>query len=579
MSADWADDRWRQIEAKLTHVMNEVFDLKEKTEKNEVKCEKKVTDVAASMLEMLKDVQNNHSQLAEQLQRLQEEFEASQKGHDALQSKLDSNDSKISDVEEGLRQEMKDSTSKISAVEESLRQEMKDSISKISAMEEGLRQEMKNSTSKISAVEDGLQQEMKSSTFKISDLEGGLREEMKIIRDDCERKLADLAPKLEDLKSQSEHVDRLTSQLDNLGNVYDDVKFLQGETLRLDGLCRRVSGFAARQVEWHVHIDDIRRAAGGDVPTSLFSPQFEAAGVSGLQLELRAHVSSSSSGDEVSLHFWAFAGLQLVFKFFLGRESEILCHSFDGKTPCVLKQMNSFDSILKQKSTDGLLHCGVQILESIAAVEKVEPETYGTLLMQNYCNNRLLELMDSRLQMRVDVAHSGIRRFHWRIQGPFFVEHQDVFRARVNFFQSLPFDAAGLKGMQLQFYPLGFPGASPGYCSVFVSRPLAAQNRSWPRCWLWAARGCRSKPNYSVSGRDFLGRLDFAQLGTIIDPKDQSVNLVLEIEEAQHASEPSLIHQTLDTGTPEKGMASIFHLLPPVMDRPLTSSPRSKRRA
>eukprot|EP00438_Fugacium_kawagutii_P015934 Skav217915 [mRNA] locus=scaffold795:269771:271357:- [translate_table: standard] len=519
MSADWADDRWRQIEEKLTHVMNQVSDLKEKTEKNEVKFEKKVTDVAASVLEMLEDVQKNHSQLAEQLQRLQEEFEASQKGHDALQSKLDSNDSKISDVE------------------------------------------------------------------------GGLRKEMKIIRDDFERKLADLAPKLEDLKSQSEHVDRLTSQLDNLGNVYDDVKFLQGETLRLDGLCRRVSGFATRQVEWHVHIDDIRRSAGGDVPTSLFSPQFEAAGVSGLQLELRACSPSRSSGEEVSLYLYGPVGLQLVFKLFLGSEPEILCHTFDGKTPCGSKQTHSIHSILKQKTGDGLLHFRVQILESLAVFEKVHTEidpiaakpsvsTYGTLLMQNYLNNRLLELMQSRLRTRVDLTPPCMHRFKWRIEEPFLIQRQSVFSVR-----SLPFDAAGIRGMQLVFYPGGFPGARSGYCSVFVSCPITEPQRSWPRCWLGARQGSRLKAEpEEVRLQNFLGRLNFAELGTIIDPKDQSVDLVLEIEERQKDYEASGIHyERLDTEFPATMHGFHASVSPtgiklPATERPLTQPPRGKQR-
>eukprot|EP00913_Durusdinium_trenchii_P030727 g28780.t1 len=353
---------------------------------------------------------------------------------------------------------------------------------------------------------------------------------------------------------------------------------LQGETIRLNSFCRGVSGLPTRQVEWRLHEDTVKQleklqeiredtsddpVLSGDAQISFFSPAFEAAGTSGLQLELRVHTKNGAergdeedgSGNQCSLYLWASAGLQLVFRLFLGTESVILRHSFDGKTPCGLKRMGS---ILEQKSVDGSLRLGIEIHESLvesvasagshsnpmAAAGEPQGPVDGTLSVQRYLNHRLLELMQSQgrafldqLHKKVDVMRSrAVRRVQWRLEnGPLlfqtFAKEQAV--------RSTAFQAAGISGMQLVFYPQGCAGARPGFCSFFLSCPPNVTLR----CWLWAGRWRREARPEPVEQPDLVGRVNFARFENIIDPVDESVDLVLEIEEAQQTSKATMSSQ------------------------------------
>lgn len=53
------------------------------------------------------------------------------------------------------------------------------------------------------------------------------------------------------------------------------------------------------------------------------------------------------------------------------------------------------------------------------------------------------------------------------------------------------------------------------------------------RCWLWAGRW-RKEARQEVSDKtDMLGRVNFCRFENCVDPVDESVELALEIEEAQ----------------------------------------------
>ena len=387
------------------------------------------------------------------------------------------------------------------------------------------------------------------------------------LKESCQKLLEHQQQDAEDLQSARREAEARSAAV--LAESRADIQLLQGETTRLNGFCCGVSGISTRQVEWCLHQDTLKQlerlqdrgqvddpALAGDAQTGFFSPAFEAAGASGLQLELRAHTRKagpgeageneeedpSNSSNQCSLYLWAPAGLQLVFRLFLGTESVILRHNFDGKTPCGLKRMGS---IIEQKSVDGSLRLGMEIHESLvestadasgscnpmAGGEEPRVPVDGTLSVQRYLNHRLYELMQSQgrvvldqLNKKMDVMQSrAIRRVQWRLEnGPLlfqtFAKEQAV--------RSTAFQAAGIGGMQLVFYPKGCAAARPGFCSFFLSCPPGCTLR----CWLWAGRWRReARPSEQP---DMVGRVNFARFENVIDPVDESVELVLEIEEA-----------------------------------------------
>jgi len=86
-------------------------------------------------------------------------------------------------------------------------------------------------------------------------------------------------------------------------------------------------------------------------------------------------------------------------------------------------------------------------------------------VFHRHINNRLLE------QVRVQVEHMKsrmVRRVEWR------VEQASILRQCFppgESIRSQEFDAAGIEGMQLIFYPSGYTGAAEGYCSLFLFAP------------------------------------------------------------------------------------------------------------
>jgi len=353
------------------------------------------------------------------------------------------------------------------------------------------------------------------------------------------------------------------------------IRLLECEQSKLKDDSAAVAGIPTRQVEWTIGHEafsqlqhwqlkmDLSAAhhkdggASGVDYASWFSPSFEAACSRGIQLELRYHGSPASShgkdstgGHETgncSLYLWAQKGLQLVFRLFLGTESVVLRHCFDGASPCGMKRMGMLSD---QMQIDGMLKVGVEIHEALLSTEPVHRETeakyvetmalqpvVGSLVAQQCVNHRLLELIQcqgrgllDQLTQKVDLVRSrATRRVQWRLENASllrqsFAEGQPVC--------STAFQAAGISGLQLVFYPSGCAGARAGFCSFFLCCPSGCL----VRCWLWAGRGRREARAESAERPDLLGRINFCRFENCVDPVDESIELALEIEEATQAT-------------------------------------------
>jgi len=131
------------------------------------------------------------------------------------------------------------------------------------------------------------------------------------------------------------------------------------------------------------------------------------------------------------------------------------------------------------------------------------------------------------------VRSRATRKVQWRLENApllrqSFAEGQAV--------RSTAFQAGGISGLQLVFYPQGYAGARPGFCSVFLSCPPGCT----VRCWLWAGRWRREAKAEPGDKPDMIGRINFCRFENVVDPMDESVELALEIEQAQQATRSGL---------------------------------------
>ncbi|CAJ1355589.1 unnamed protein product [Effrenium voratum] len=139
------------------------------------------------------------------------------------------------------------------------------------------------------------------------------------------------------------------------------------------------------------------------------------------------------------------------------------------------------------------------------------------------------------VQDQVDLIRSGmVRRIEWRLEKASqlrkcFPENECLC--------STTFEAAGVDDLQLVFYPSGFSGAREGFCSFFLHCPAG----SMIKCWLSVGKQ-RREAKCAFDKPGYFGRTNFCRFDNSIEP-DDTVLLVLEIDEAQWNIEEPLSHQ------------------------------------
>lgn len=283
------------------------------------------------------------------------------------------------------------------------------------------------------------------------------------------------------------------------------------------------------------------------------SPSFEAAGAHHFQFELRflspAEIQANQEQDSLDnrgdcvLTLKADPGLFLVCRLYVGSAFGQLEHTFDEdqSKPCSTKAICYIRDQINPK--DGSVAVSLEILEAIRTVPRgaapdVSPESgalqpHGSMMAHRYLNHRTLDIM----QDQVDLIRSGmVRRIEWKIERASqmrkcFPENECLC--------STPFEAAGVQDLQLVFYPSGFTGAREGFCSFFLHCPAGSQLK----CWLSVGKQ-RREARVSFDKTGYFGRTNFCRFDGSIDGADDTILLVLEIEEAQQNIEEALSHPT-----------------------------------
>lgn len=337
------------------------------------------------------------------------------------------------------------------------------------------------------------------------------------------------------------------------------------ENLQMRTALMEVENLATRRVDWVIK-DASKRlrpnsASKASLHTSWFSPKFDMAGVHGLQLELQLFRPSDwgadgeSSGD-VAIYLWACKGMNLVYKLYCGSKSQTCEKVFNGKVPygttrfCWLK-----DQINREDDT---LRIGCEVLEAVREVEHIckpiqppsdeelkdasqaekeqadklaKKQLPGSLLFRRHVNNRLFD----QVKNQVDAMRSRmVRRVEWR------VEQASLLRKCFPPGESIcsaSFNAAGIEGMQLIFYPCGYHGATDGFCSLYLYAPAGATLR----CNLFIGDQKRdANHGFEVAGA--FGRTNFCRFEAGLEQATDTIVVALEVDEAHQDMIATVAH-------------------------------------
>lgn len=366
------------------------------------------------------------------------------------------------------------------------------------------------------------------------------------------------------MESQARTTDDKLAQCRHWVDLHLD--FFLRRTAHIRKLVSEVENMSTRRVEWSIPLDSMELQSSRSRGASWFSPKFEAGGSHDLQLEL-VLLQPGTSADEhfgdgdCAIRLWAKAGLYIMCKFYIGSASLQVEHTFDGSTPCGTRTFCFVADQIRQGSDS--LTIGVEILEAIRHVpqepwpamlaalpsmpttpsspssptrerqpsrgalmasEEVGPSPVGTVMSHRYLIHRTLDLVEKQ----VDLMRSRmVRQIEWRL------ERASMLRRCFPEGEcacSTTFEAAGVDGLQLVFYPSGYKGAREGFCSFFLQCPAG----SMLKCWLAAGKQRReASARLTFEKPGFFGRTNFCRFDSCVDPSDDSVLLVLEIEEAE----------------------------------------------
>lgn len=382
-----------------------------------------------------------------------------------------------------------------------------------------------------------------------------------------------------------------------------------------------------RSVEWCIP-DLLRQLTGNS--QSWFSPRFSAAGEVGLQLELQVTrkppasesvtdvaltKTSGSEGEvvkakkdrdfaadkqtiEAKVNLWAGSspiagdGTNIVFRLSVGgMPGPSQENRFGRWAPCPAGRMWKLDERLSKD--DGRLRIVAEFLASTGSLElRHEPlvsvarapvpawspafaekpgspvgasttlpeltvQRIGTLCVKRIVDNRMDERRKSCM----------VRRIDWRLER---ISSLKSCMPKGEGIYSTTFDAAGMEGLQLIFFPNGCDSAPSGYCSFFMHCP-----DGMPRCLLHIGKH-RVEAQNDEYQPGWVGRVKLWHCEKYPDADTDSVSLSVELQEA-----PFEAVRVRAANDPRRFIRNTFvggvEVRPPSSGRP-KSSPKTKRR-
>lgn len=371
-----------------------------------------------------------------------------------------------------------------------------------------------------------------------------------------DEKITDMIRKL-DIETKEVHSAHVNEYCEFLTKTERHLDVLDEDTKCIRNAISEVENVPTRRVEWVIkNVSERIRPLTPSRPmlhTSWFSPKFDAAGAHGLQLELQLFRAADPPVDgedagNIAIHLWACKGMTLSYRLSCGRKTApALDKTFNGRVPYGTKRFWFLHEEMNKE--DDTLKVSVEILEAIREVEHAvkapippsqDPnappmtleEIYaaeqiaekgldGSIFFQRVTNNRLYD----QVKTQVEVMQSRmVRKVEWKVESATFLRR--CFGPN-ECICSAAFSAAGVEGMQFVFYPSGYKGSSEGYCSLFLYGPAGATLK----CMLSAGPQKR-EASHSFDEPGAFGRTNFCRFESCIDETDDSILIVLDIEDA-----------------------------------------------
>mmetsp|Transcript_25513 Transcript_25513/g.79539 ORF Transcript_25513/g.79539 Transcript_25513/m.79539 type:complete len:768 (+) Transcript_25513:41-2344(+) len=376
------------------------------------------------------------------------------------------------------------------------------------------------------------------------------------------REMEAMDTKLRDFRTESRNLlnegkNELFSKLTQETTQHEvRIDCLEDQCRGLDLAVAAAANVPTRRIEWSLrNVMEKASPAENSRSAPAFtwrSVAFDAAGTNDLRVELRhlpRNTGRLDKGDCILL-LWAPKDLFLIFRLSVGEHTVQLEHRFSGEEPftsdrvCFLKDEVNAD--------DDSLRVGIEVLEAVSQPPDTrsfrgpsDDDDRGAcveadMTVYRYLNNRVLELVQDRVD---GMSSRMVRRIEWRIEQAsslrrYFADGESICSSN--------FDAASLKDLQFVFYPLGYPGAREGYCSLFLYCP----DGSLLKCWLSIGK-VRKEVRMSSDQQGYLGRTNFCRWDTCMEA-DDSVLLALEIVEARRTETEAMVHQVAASAEPPK---------------------------
>lgn len=469
-----------EMNAKTHEVQQQATaDAKKFTEQNTLKLEFNIKQVGA-----------NNEQFKEQtdtsLKRMQTDVTHAKKGVSELKSTVEALELQMQKVLDNLlpdlRRDVDEARQKIDADHTWTRQQ----TTSIGGQLSKVTNDVASMAPSIATLEDGLGRHLKGYSSYCSEAFRGL-EDLRNAEQDLRQRFTKDAGQLK--SEMSKLAEEVHSNINAVGNDSNSrLQIVEDRTAQLDRRSSEIMSIPVRRVEWIIRSAGqfIREARQIPAVRCWLSPEFEASGASGLQMELQVlptlpravqggDADGEVQGPECELRFWARKGAHMVLKLYVGQQVAEYRHTFDGFSPCTMRRCQLQDGLETLSDT---LHLGVELLEvfqtndrGVAPLSSIrngrEPSSAGddnvappqaSLCMFNHLSPGLSNKIDL-LEDQINIVQSRmIGRVEWTLQD---ASAMPELFPQGSHLCSPVFAAGGVEGLQLVFFPSGEAGATP----------------------------------------------------------------------------------------------------------------------